>query len=1027
MKALNFLLLRAPLQSLTLASAEPPFELSPMFIDGIRLAAPVFYNELQKTDVTNKKEEKKIQDSLYKYWLRSCTRCTPYGFFAGSTIVKVDDTISSSIILDDHNASILRSRLDMGYLTLLTAEIEKLPNVQSQLRFIINNSLYETPFDYRFVEYSLNENIRNYKLSAIEKTEYLDFVFKCAKDYITLNELTTKLAEFSGVDKDEAHVFIMEIINNQLLISELELVLSGTDPLRNLINRLKEISRTTDIVDKLNRIETYLINLKNYSYEEVERNVLGVFDLTGTHKDVIQVDLSLSALENRISKSLVDEIVSQITDLQSLARLAFNSNLNDFKRKFAEKYESAEVPLAIVLDNDLGIGYGLDEKSENDEWIQAIPDVVPFSSEGSFQQDYITKFTFNKYQDFVMTQKSEIEITEEELKNMPKNNYKFSSSAYLFGSLFSNDLNKEDFLFNLKGFGNSSIATLSGRFTLGDEELTKFTKCALENEEAEYPNAIFAEIIHIPQARSGNILLRSSLRKYEIPYLGKSGIAKEYQIPVTDLMVSVKNNIVILRSIKNNKRVFPRLSCAHNFNGDSLPVYKFLCDIQAQGLAQPNVWDWGVFREENHLPRVRYKNIILQKAKWSVTANEIKDWPQSVEKEAFQSAITTLRRQKRLPKLVSLIQGDNNLLIDLENHKAVSLLVDFIKKYKIIVLEEFLFTNENCVVVDKNGLPYTNEIIIPTIRNYVTPSISEIGLRVPSIQRKFAPSSEWLYIKLYGGDKTLEKLLMNVIYPFIENYMEKNYFEKFFFIRYRDPGKHLRLRFFNTDLHVQAQLQKKFMEIMIPHVNSGQIEKIVIDTYNREIERYSEELIIESETLFFNDSLSVLKLNRLLGQVEEGQKYRVIFAMRGIDALLNDFEMNLANKVELLKVMSSSFMQEFGNTARLRQIINDKYRKIQKEVFSNMDELQDEKNEIEEAIAIFKVRSENNKHLVEIVKEKLRSEEDNENLISLLRDYIHMQMNRLFITQQRKYELVIYSFLERYYSSQHAILQKTKR
>ncbi len=1022
MKALNFVVLRAPLQSLALAFGELPAKLNPMFVDGLRLATPVFYKELQKSEVTNKKEQKKIQDSIYKYWLRSCTRCTPYGFFAGSTIINIAD--NSSIVLAGIGSGILKARLDMGYLTLLKAEIEKLENIQSQIKFKVNNSLYETARDYRYIEYFLNENIRDYKLSSVEKTEYLKFIFTCAKQYITLDELVKKLVDFSNVKFEEAQEFIIEMINSQLLISELELTLTGSDPLRNLISKLQKLPGTNIVVGKLKQIDTLLNNLNKYKYEHLEQQLLEVFNLKGTYKDIVQIDLSLSTVENTISKKLIDEIVSQVNDLQSLSRLASNANIENFKSKFIERYESAEVPLSIVLDNDLGIGYGGDEKSENNEWIQTIPTIYR-SAEGSFRHDFITKYTYSKYQDFIINQRTEIEITVEEITELPKSQYKFASSSYLFGSLLG-DLKPEDnnFSFHLNGFSSSPAATILGRFTLGDDELTKLTKSTLQNEEAEYPNAIFAEIIHVPQARAGNLLLRSSLRDYEIPYLGQSGVEEEFQIPVNDLVVCVKNNEVILRSIKNNKRVFPRLSSAQNFHFDSLPVYKFLCDIQFQGLAQPCIWDWGIFKEEKYLPRVRYKNIILQKARWRITENDIKECSKSVETESYETSIAVIRKQRGLPKLVTLIQGDNNLLIDLENQKAVLLLIDFIKKHKTLVIEEFLFTNENCIVKDKNGLPYTNEVIIPVVRDYGTPTSFENVIEPSSIQRKFPPSSEWLYFKIYGGGKTLEKILLTSIYPFLEK--NKSCFEKFFFIRYTDPGVHLRLRFFNSNFQTQVNLQKEFMEILKPHVDSGQLEKVIIDTYVRELERYSEELIVESESIFHNDSLSILRLNKLLDEVEDASKYRIIFAMRGIDALFSDFNLDLERKRELSKNMSASFMNEFGGGTGLRKIINDKYRKVQKEIASNMDELQDQKNELEEAIDIFKIRSQHNEHIVNEIVIKLKGR-DKLRMDNLLRDYIHMFINRLFITHQRKYELVIYSFLERYYSSQYAIVHKSKK
>ena len=72
----------------------------------------------------------------------------------------------------------------------------------------------------------------------------------------------------------------------------------------------------------------------------------------------------------------------------------------------------------------------------------------------------------------------------------------------------------------------------------------------LRAEEALQPDAIFAEIVHLPEGRIGNILARPVLREYEIPFLGRSGAPPEQQIPVTDLRVSVAGSRVVLRSAR---------------------------------------------------------------------------------------------------------------------------------------------------------------------------------------------------------------------------------------------------------------------------------------------------------------------------------------------------------------------------------------------------------------------------------------------------------------------------------------------
>src|SRR5262249_1805921 len=148
-----------------------------------------------------------------------------------------------------------------------------------------------------------------------------------------------------------------------------------------------------------------------------------------------------------------------------------------------------------------------------------------------------------------------------------------------------------------------------------DPELRRHVERHIRDEEALQPDAVFAEIVHLPEGRLGNVLARPALRTHEIPYLCTAGVPVGQQVPVTDLRVPVPRRQVALHPERLGRRGLPRPSSAHTFRL-SQGTYAFLGALQAQARAGVLAWDWGPLGEAPFLPRVVAGRLVLSRSRW---------------------------------------------------------------------------------------------------------------------------------------------------------------------------------------------------------------------------------------------------------------------------------------------------------------------------------------------------------------------------------------------------------------------------
>ena len=282
--------------------------------------------------------------------------------------------------------------------------------------------------------------------------------------------------------------------------------------------------------------------------------------------------------------------------------------------------------------------------------------------------------------------------------------------------------------------------------------------------------------------------------------------------------------------------------------------------------------------------------------------------------------------------------------------------------------------------------------------------------------RLFIPGSEWVYFKIYTGSKTADVILKNELYKYVNELLKSDFIDKWFFIRYVDPDFHIRLRFHMKERRDLNFVFSRFQEIFLPVVNSGLVWKIQCDTYQRELERYGANTIAIVEDFFFIDSVYIILLLHLLDN-ENPEQQRWKLAMALIDSFLSAFSYDIPQRKELLNMMATNHKKEFGfNHHQTGKQLNDKCRTYRKEIENAMLW----ETEVSEINNVIKSR----RQAIYLIAEKLSSVEQagelQVNMKDLQTSLIHITMNRWFRTKNRLYEMVIYEFLSRFYSSELA-------
>ena len=994
----------------------------PEVLEALYVASPDLEENL---DVWRRSPEssrgRRVERALVRYFSRMTSRATPFGLFAGITTGRIAD--DTRLLLADRLSNKRHTRLDMNYLWTVVDEVALEPSLRRAHTYRPNSSLYRVADRFHYVEERIADNRRAHYLTAVDSFDLLNAAIEQSRDGVGFAELAGKLAGVDGASSAEAEEFVEELIENQLLVPDFGPTLTGPDPLLGFIEQLERLPEAAGLTSKLKGIAEELESLDEVGLgvaPQRYRALVSELDQLTTRPTFgryLQVDLIKPASQMTLGPDLLNHITRGVETLRRLT-LPPAGPLDDFRTSFVERYDRREVPLVEALDEEVGIGFGfgnLNAPPQPDAEGVDDPGGRAFETFDAFEAARAS-FLMSKVLDAQAKGAEEITLDAEDLKSLATPEPPPLPAAFAVTAVIIRQGGEKDYRVELRNINGPAGANLLGRFCQAEPELRALVDEHLRAEERQYPDAVFAEVVYLPEERLGNVICRPLFREFEIPYLGRSGAPVDRQIPLTDLLVSVSGDRIVLRSKRLGREVEPRLTSAHNFSlRQNLAAYRFLCALQRQKIALWFGWQWGLLQDLPYLPRVSAGRLILSRARWKVSVDELSTLGGAEPAVAF-AAVQKWRAERGLPRHAALVDADRVLPFDFDNVLSVEMFLDLLRKQRAATLVELFVSEASELFARGPEGNFRGELVVPFVNTLPRAGRTDAAPAVAGRERSFAPGSEWLYMKLYAGPSTVDRLLC-ALRPLTESPLLLETADRWFFIRYADPHRHLRLRFHGEPARLLAEVLPRVQDIAARALHAGLVWRIQLDTYEREIERYGGLYgTALAEEVFWADSVAALRiLSAYSGNA--GAAARWLLTLRSTDQLLSDFGLQTSAKHEFVCHRLRILATRGYRSATFKQHLGRQYRNERKAVEKIMDLPLENVGGYGHGLSAIRRRSE----AVVPSAGRFRALESEGKLTvpvaEILHSLTHMHINRMLKSDLNVQEFVAYDFLRRYYES----------
>lgn len=714
----------------------------------------------------------------------------------------------------------------------------------------------------------------------------------------------------------------------------------------------------------------------------------------------LQVDYFRWGSNAVLDEAYTDKLLNAIDLLNSITPRHCQCDLENFIKRFKQCYHEQEIPLIQAIDQENGVGYGHNSREK----------LNPANSGVSEYNNIINRLISHVLNNPDL---EVVNIPEAMVSPVVINDEHNLPSGFSVTFRISND---DTPVIYLEHCGKPTGTAMFNRLANVEKSFNQIVKEINESEAHRYSPALQAEIIHAPVDSLGD------LDSGAFPGIHASVTGAEgNELPVVhtrDLMVAVRDNEVILRSISLNRRIIPATTHAANYGSDTLPVYRFLNDVMQRETNQQLGINLDILPELGitKAPRIVYEDVILALKTWYIKSDDMAKLRHAITID-YEAAWSRFLNYHELPSIFAYNDEGNEFVVHSNNRLEVIAWLSCCKTQQHVVLKEYIGESNNIILKRKDEQANANQFVAVLKRGERTPAGTYGGttpMNVDIAKKQFFPGDEWLYVKLYCGLKAADNIIGNELIQLSKKLYHENLVDQWFYVRHADPEPHIRFNVHLTSVFALGRVIQSINTAFSAVIKSKKIWKVQFDTYERELELYGEASIELVEQLFFNDSLAIASLLSRMNVTANFDEARWLWGLLSIDRLLNDFELDIAQKTAIVRQLAQSSHpdEHDGSDNLLNRQLSFRYRHY--------------RNRIEALFAVggdvvgedlLRFRSLNNRPATRLLTGLINGGSKSRNLAQLLINLIEMSINRLFKTKQDVHEVFVYDFLLLYYNS----------